>query len=395
MDTKAIVNARLIDGTGREPVERGTIVIDGGAIKSVGPAHDVAVPDDATRIDAAGRTAMPGLIDGHMHVTSMPGLLDAKGLLAQSLKAVGKLRQCLRWGTTTVVNVSGCPEMVLLRDMIDDGTIAGCARMPVAAMVNATGGHVRGRDADGPWEVRKAVREMCMANVDLIKTAASGGFMWEYEAVTWEDYTTEELAAVVDEAHRKDKRVAVHAHSQPGLDHAIETGCDIITHGALIDDKALEGIAAKGLHFMPTLYITSDHVVKRPKLAAHMKERMSHAQPIHREGVRRAHEMGIAISAGTDGGPGSLMLELIELANCGLSPMDTLVVATRNTADALGMLDQVGTLEPGKRADLILIDGDPLDDIAIMSKQENVLLVMKRGKVEATADGWKEHLDLR
>ena len=177
--------------------------------------------------------------------------------------------------------------------------------------------------------------------------------------------------------------MAVHAHAQPGLNHAIQAGCDIIAHGALIDDEALEGIAAKQLHYMPTLYITSEKSFSRPSLPPHMRERMERAHPVHREGVRKAHEMGIAISVGTDGGPGDVMFELAELARCGLSPMDAIVAGTRNTADALGILPHVGTLEPGKKADVLIVNGDPLDDISLLTHQENILLVMKDGKVEA------------
>ena len=393
MTAKAIVNGTVIDGTGGAAWDPGVVLVEGDRIAAVGAAADVAVPPDAQAIDAAGKTVLPGMIDGHMHVTRMPEFLDARGHLTTSLQAVGKLRQCLRWGTTTVANMSGCAQNVVLREAIDAGQVGPCSRQLVAAMVNATGGHVRGRAADGPWEVRKAVREMITAGADLIKTAASGGFMWKHERVEWEDYTTEELTALVHECHGKGKRAGVHAHSQPGLSHAIEAGCDIIMHGALIDDEALEGIAAKGLYFMPTLYITSTHVTERPNIAAHMKERMEHAHPIHRAGVRKAHEMGITIAGGTDGGPGDIMHELVELVACGLSPMDAIVAATRNSAEALGIADSVGTLEPGKQADLLVVEGDPLDDVACLTTLDNILLVMKGGRVALTAEEWKQHLD--
>ena len=263
--------------------------------------------------------------------------------------------------------------------------------MLVAAMVNATGGHVRSRsaDADGPWEIRKAVREMLSAGADLIKTAATGGFMWKHERITWEDYTLEELTALVAEAHSKEKRVAVHAHSQPGLNTAIQAGCDIIAHGALIDEEALEGIAAKHLYYMPTLYITSDAVINRPNLPEHMKERMSQAHPVHRTGVRKAHHKGITICVGTDGGPGDATLELVELVTCGLSPMEAIVAGTCNTADAFGIDDMVGTLEPGKQADILVVDGDPLEDISLFVDEKNILLVMKGAHVEVVDEGWK------
>lgn len=379
MAEKAFVNCRIIDGTGREPIELGALVLNGTLIEAVGKADEIRIPDDCEQIDGRGNTLIPGLFDGHMHVTRFPALLDAHGHITQNLRAVGKLQRCLKWGTTTVANMGGCPENVLLRRAIEEGYVTGCSRLVIAAMVNPTGGHVRGRAADGPWEVRKAVREMLTAGADLIKTSASGGFQWEHEDITWEDYTTEELKALADETHAKGKRVAVHAHAQPGLDHSIEAGCDIIMHGALIDEKALEGIAAKNLYYMPTLYITSERVFSKPNLPKHMKERMSRAHPVHRAGVRKAHEMGVTIAVGTDGGPGHVMTELTELVKCGLSPMEAIVAGTRNTADAYGMLDTTGTLEPGKRADLLLVKGNPLENVSLLTKQDNILLVMKEG----------------
>jgi imidazolonepropionase-like amidohydrolase len=379
---KAIVGGRVIDGNGGGPIEEGVVLVDGERIEAVGAADRIAIPEDAERIDAAGKTVMPGVIDGHIHITSMPEFLDRMGHLTQNLQAVRKLHQSLMRGVTTVANMGGCPENVVLRDAIDEGYIHGVSRMLVGAMVNATGGHVRGRTADGPWEVRKAVREMITARTDFIKTAATGGFMWKHEKVEWPDYSLEELEALTSEAHSRDKLVAVHAHSQPGLGQAIEAGCDVIAHGALIDEAALEGIAEKHLFFMPTLYITSHHVINRPNLPEHMKERMSHAHPIHREGVRKAHEMGITICVGTDGGPGDAMVELEELVNCGLSPMDAIVAGTRNAARSIGIIEETGTLEPGKLADVIVVDGDPLKDIAAMKEEENISLVMRRGTVE-------------
>lgn len=383
MSKLALDNCRIIDGTGRDPIERGTVLINGAFIEDVAAVAAAVLPDDCERVDVRGNTVMPGLIDGHMHVTSMPGLLDYRGHIRQNLQAVGKLQDCLKWGTTTVANAGGCPENVILRKVIEEGRIRGCSRLLVGAMVNPTGGHVRGRAADGPWEVRKAVREMILAEADFIKTAASGGFQWEHEEISQEDYSLEELRALAEEAHARHKRVHVHAHAQPGLNHAIEAGCDVILHGALIDEPALEGIAAKGLYYMPTLYITSRPVWTDPDRPAHMKERMERAHPIHRAGVSKAHKMGIKIATGTDGVPGSLMNELCELVDCGLSPLNAIVAATRTTAEAFGLLDEIGTLEPGKKADVLVVQGDPTADIAILTQRSNIMMVLRDGKVEA------------
>ncbi|MDD5676632.1 MAG: amidohydrolase family protein [Kiritimatiellae bacterium] len=381
MKRTALINGTIIDGAGKLPLERGTVIIAGGIIETVGSAADTRVPEDCAAIDLQGGAVLPLLIDGHMHVSREPGRLDHLGHLKTNLQAVGTLQKCLQWGTGTVGHAAGSLESIVLRDLIQADLVAGCADLLVGAAVTATCGHVRGRSADGPWEIRKAVREMIAAGADWIKTCASGGFQHAHEKLTHEDYTLQELQALVDQAHARDKRVHVHAHAQPGLANAIEAGCDVILHGALIDEAALEGIAAKKLWYMPTLNITSEKAWGNKNMPAHMAERMKQASPVHRAGVVKARKMGVRIAVGTDGGPGSIMNELSELVNCGFSPMDAITAATRNTADALGVLDKTGTLEAGKRANLFVVNGNPVQHLSILASQESITLVMKDGKI--------------
>jgi len=382
----ALINARIIDGTGQPPLDLATVLIEGSVLAAVGPGTDIPLPEGSKVIDVQGKTVLPALIDGHMHVSGEPGRLDHMGHVRTNLQAVGKLQECLQWGTGTVAHAAGSPESMALRDVIQSGQVHGCSDLLIGAVVTATCGHVRGRSADGPWEIRKAVREAIAAGADHIKTCASGGFQWEHEKLTHEDYTLEELQAVTAQAHSRDKRVHVHAHAQPGLGNAIEAGCDVILHGALIDDAALEGIAAKNLWYMPTLYITSPKAREGKSWPRHMTDRMAEAFPIHCAGVAKAHAMGIEIVTGTDGGPGSIMNELSLLVDCGLSPMDALVAATRSTADALGILPQTGTLEPGKQADLLVVNHDPIQDIALLSSRESISLVIKSGVIQMAGD---------
>ncbi len=382
---KVIFGGTVIDGTGVEPIQEGVIVIEEGKVQAIGRADEVEIPADAEKIDATGKTVMPGIIDGHQH-------------LGFGLNPLARLRENLSRGQTTVAGANSGPEGVALRKAIAAGLVGHASRYWVGCVVGATGGHmhredgnVAGVDADGPWEIRKGVRQMCMAGCDFIKTAASGGFQWEHERVETEDYTVEELQALVDEAHARSKQVVVHAHSQPGLNHAIQVGVDQIHHGALIDDEALDGIKARGIAYLPTLYITSERSYSREGLPPHMVERMSHANPIHREGVRKAHEMGIEMGVGTDGGPGDAMFELMELVACGLSPLEAIVAGTRNTANAYGKLDELGTLEPGKVADILIVAKDLLQDISVLYEEENIQLVMKEGVVAVTDDEFRQY----
>jgi len=378
----AIKGGTVIDGTGTEPLRDGVVLVRDGRIAAIGKPGEVEIPSDAEVIDASGKTVMPGMIDSHMH-------------LSGTYRAVRLLRQTLEAGFTTIGHVGGLSGsgVVALRDAIECGDLRGCSRLVAGAVVAPTAGHVRGRTADGPWEVRKAVREMVAARVDFIKTSASGGFWAPHEECWWRDYTFEELAALTDEAHSVGMRVGVHAHSQPGLDNSIRAGIDIIYHGAFIDDAAIDGIAGKGLYYIPTLRVTTERNIRvkveanRPWEARKIKE----AHPIHREGVRKAHERGVKIGVGTDlpGTPpwraGDNAVELVELVKCGLSPMEAIEAATRVTAEALGIDDEIGTVESGKKADIIVVDGDPLDDITVLTEIDRIVVVIKDGVKEKGA----------
>lgn len=386
---KAILHGQLIDGTGATPLDDSVLVVRDGRIEAVGPASEIAVPADAEMIDATGRTVMPGLIEGHAHVGGDPASQQV-------------LRISLQRGITTVCSVSANLKGIALRDGIAAGYVRGCARLVAGCVVTPTNGHVRFRDADGPWEVRKAVREMVQAGADFIKTAASGGFWGKNEHCAVRNYTLEELEALVDEAHAWFRPVVVHAHTQPGIDNAIRAGADQIHHGAFIDEAGVRGILDADLWYMPTLRVTSDRNIEawpeRPWMAAEMKQ----AQPIHRAGARRAHKLGVKLVFGTDY-PGSkhawpigdaALWELQELTWVGLSPLEAIVAASKTTAEAY-RLDDLGTLEPGKRADLLIVTGDPLADIAVLMDQANVNLVMKDGVVESADEAYAHHYVIR
>ena len=395
MKKQAIIGSTIINGTGSAPLCNGTILIQDGKILEVGKADQIKLGPDVERIDATGKFTMPGIIDSHVHVTpnqDVPN--DIRINLRVGFNSISLLRQSLGAGVTTVVSIGGGPPSVELTNAINEGYVDRCANQITAGVVNASGGHVRGRHADGPWEIRKAVRELASAGCTMIKTAATAGFQWEHERVHWPDYTEEELTALVDEARMRDMPVAAHAHGHEGLKYAVNARVHMIHHGALIDDEGLEAINKADLYFVPTLFTTSIGRVAKVE-QPWTKERMEAAYPIHREGVSKAHKMGTKIALGTDGGAGDAMIELSEFVDCGLSPMDAIVAGTRNTADALSILDRVGTIESGKDADLLIVGKNPLNDINVLQNQENIDLVMTRGKVQTTSNEMKVYLNPR
>ncbi len=395
MKKQAIIGSTIINGTGSAPIRNGTILIEGGKIIEVGSADQIKFDTDVERIDATGKFTMPGIIDSHVHVTPNQDVPDDIRInLRVGFNSISLLRQSLGAGVTTVVSIGGGPPSVELTNAINEGYVDRCANQITAGVVNASGGHVRGRHADGPWEIRKAVRELASAGCTMIKTAATAGFQWEHERVHWPDYTEEELTALVDEARMRDMPVAAHAHGHEGLKYAVNARVHMIHHGALIDDEGLEAINKADLYFVPTLFTTSIGRVAKVE-QPWTKERMEAAYPIHREGVSKAHKMGTKIALGTDGGAGDAMIELSEFVDCGLSPMDAIVAGTRNTADALSILDRVGTIESGKDADLLIIGKNPLDDINVLQNQENIELVMTHGKVQTTSNEMKVYLNPR
>ena len=395
MKKQAIIGSTIINGTGSEPLRNGTILIQDGKISEVGKADQIKLGPDVERIDATQKFTMPGIIDSHVHVTPNQDVPDDVRInLRVGFNSISLLRQSLGAGVTTVVSIGGGPPSVELTNAINEGYVDRCANQITSGVVNASGGHVRGRHADGPWEIRKAVRELASAGCTMIKTAATAGFQWEHERVHWPDYTEEELTALVDEARMRDMPVAAHAHGHEGLKYAVNARVHMIHHGALIDDEGLEAINKADLYFVPTLFTTSIGRVAKVE-QPWTKERMEAAYPIHREGVSKAHKMGTKIALGTDGGAGDAMIELSEFVDCGLSPMDAIVAGTRNTADALSILDRVGTIESGKDADLLIIGKNPLNDINVLQNQENIDLVMTHGKVQTTSNEMKVYLNPR
>lgn len=397
----------LIDGTGKSPIEGAVVVIEGSMIKSVGKEGEVQIPEGAEVVNAVGKTIMPGMIDAHVHLASVVGVdPDAATAILRTpphmlvLHAAKNAREMIEAGFTTVRDMGGLmihSEIVSLRDAIELGLVPG-PRIVAAGWVEMTAGHGdimnnwfptwprKPRDpfcADGPWEIRKRIREFARERVDLIKTASSGD-----PPYTSRSYTLEELRTLVDEAHALGMKVACHSESTDGNKHALKAGVDTIEHGVGLDDEAIQMMIKMGTILVPTLSIYS-----RPSSAlvcGHIwppPEELSEIRSSAIENFRKAHQSGVKIAMGTDTYRiirdhwGQNAYELGLMVDGGMSEMEAIVATTRTAAKALGLENKIGTIENGKLADIIIVDGNPLKNIKILQDKEKIQLVIKNGNI--------------
>jgi imidazolonepropionase-like amidohydrolase len=379
--TRMLWNVRLVDGLGGPPIEGATVTIDDGRIAAIGRAT-ADRPSDAT--DAAGRTLLPGLIDAHAHVSSdterSPGFGPPPPLHGDDPRPrelgyfvlVQAARAYLRAGITSVRDVGSYDlEAITLRRGIELGIVDGPRILSCGRILSATapGARLFGtmyREADGPWEMRKAAREQIRDGADFIKIMATGARSVDREDPEPAQMTREEIAAVVDEAHRMGFRVAAHAEGLGGASIAIEEGVDTIEHGLSLhrSPRHLDLMAERGIVLVPTLS-TFDDLAERfsgafaPRLVEQAKRQADDA----RRTLSAARAAGVPIAMGYDSGPpGASATELVRLAESGLRVAEAVRAATWGSALALGLGDEIGTVEVGKRADLVLVDGDPLAD---------------------------------
>lgn len=402
--TTAIRAGRLIDGSGGPPLLDAVLLIRDGRIQSVGT--NVAVPGGARLIDLSEYTLLPGLIDAHVHMTGRHiGEGDnwedsrVRDLPQEAaIRGVRNARLTLEAGFTTVRNVgAGDFSDVALRNMINVGVVPGPRMLVAAHSLGITGGHCdvngyvpglfepdpsRGI-ADGPTAVRAAVRYQIKYGADLIKTCATGGVLSEGDAVGVQQYTLEELTVMVEEAGKLDRKVAAHAHGTEGIKVAVRAGVASIEHGSILDPEAIRLMRERGTYLVPTLM--AGYAVERQAqegiLDGLRAEKALYIAPLMRRSFRMAVEAGVPIAFGTDAGVfphGTNATEFALMVDNGMEPMGAIVAATGAAADLLGIADDVGTLEAGKRADVIAVQGDPLDDIKAM---ERVVFVMKDGDV--------------
>ena len=390
--------ARLIDGKSATPIASPVIVIEGDRIVQVGSG--IALPAEAQVIDLGGATLLPGLIDCHDHLTSNPEQSGYKALGVsvprETLYGAANAAKTLSAGFTSVRNVgaSGFSD-VALREAIDEGDLPGPRLLVSGPALGITGGHCDNnllpfeyhyKDqgvADGPQEARAKVREVVKYGADLIKVCASGGVLSKGDQPGTAQYTLDELKAIVEEAHRLGRRVAAHAHGAQSIKDAIRAGVDSIEHASLIDDEGIALAREHKTYLVMDIY-NDDFILSEGERVGMLPESLEKERKlgqIQRDNFRKALRGGARMAFGTDGGVyphGDNARQFAYMVKYGMTPMETIQAATIQAADLLGWSDKVGSVEPGKLADLIAVRDDPLADIRAL---ETVGFVMKGGKV--------------
>lgn len=394
---RAITDIRVIDGLGRA-FERGTIILRDHAIAAVGPSRMVTIPKNARRLPGRGLTALPGLIDCHVHLC-LGGEADVVSTVQQEapaftvLKAGQFAQRTLEAGFTTVRDLGFRDHGVFaLRQAIDTNLLPGPRIIAAGLVVCMTGGHARfiGREADGPVAVTAAVREQLAAGADVIKVIASGGVLTPGTSPDQAQMTVEELTAAVEEAKRAGRKVAAHAHGATGMRNAVRAGVHSIEHATLLDDEAAALMKQRDVCMVPTLSALATTAdcgfgCGIPQSAVRKAKSM---RARHEVSFKKAHQAGITIALGTDAGTpfnrhGENAQELTRMVALGMSPMEAIVATTSSAARLLGINDQVGSFEAGQEADLLIVEGNPLRRIDLLQDPRRILGVMQKGRFVA------------
>jgi imidazolonepropionase-like amidohydrolase len=378
------------------------IWIEGDRIKAVGNASEISgkLPPATTIVDLSNSTVLPGLIDCHTHLTMTPYDSGPAGLHLsyprQALTGARNARVTLEAGFTTVRNLgaSGYSD-IALREAIKAGDVPGPRMLVSGPPLSITGGHgdqnflapqyAWSDDgvADGVDGVTKKVREDIKYGADVIKFMATGGVLSEGDNPALAQFSPEEMKAIVDTAHGLGRKVAAHAHGSTGIKYAVLAGVDSIEHGSYINDEDIQLMKQHGTYLVPTVYL-EDWLIENVQvlgLTPNMIEKAKVVLPIAQQNLSHAFKSGVKVALGTDAAvyPHGLNgHEFGKMVEMGMSPLQAIQAGTVNASDLIGWADRVGTLEPGKFADIIAVQGDPLANVRVL---ENVSFVMKGGEV--------------
>lgn len=407
--TTVIKGKLLIDGTGRKPVADPVVVVEGDTIGAVGVAGEIQVDRDARVIDLSGMTLLPGLVDAHIHLEGWKSmdLMEwmTTPVAVSALRATADARRLLEAGFTAVRCLGGGAS-IYLKQAIEEGIVRGPRivtsgrsfiqtsggadpwDLPVECVqVLARLGQTLADTVDGPEECRLGVRRRLREGADCIKILTTGAVHSEHNPPTRVGFTQEETDALVDEAHRLGLKVAAHAHGTAGIRTAILAGVDTIEHGSYLDEECIELMLERDTYLVPTFSVIRCNLDPGPDGLPDSEYGLRQGreiQDIHRQSFIRAYHAGVKIAAGTDfiGVPpmnhGLNAMELECLVEAGMAPMEAIVAATSSAADAIGLGEKAGTVATGRWADIVAVEGNPLERIALLRE---VGFVMKSGEI--------------
>lgn len=396
----AINAGQLLDVVSGRLLSDRTIIVVDDRIVAVGRTGSVELPRDAELVDLSDMTVLPGLIDSHVHLTGDP---DAQGYgnLAASvprnaLFGAANATRTLRAGFTAVRNVgAGGFADIALRDAINHGDVPGPRMRASGPSLGITGGHCDNNllpprfaaysdgVADGPWEIRKKVRDNIKYGADVIKFCATGGVLSKGTKVGLQQYTLEEMVALVSEAHDRDRKVAAHAHGADGIRAAIQAGVDSVEHASLIDDEGIRLALENDTVLVMDVYV-STYILEMGESAGFLPESLDKERIVgqtQRNNFRKAHEAGVRMAFGSDAGVyphGRNGRQFAFMVEYGMTPLEAIQAATINAAELLGWESEIGRIEEGRFADIIAVRGNPLDNVREL---EDVRFVMKGGEI--------------
>ncbi len=401
-----VLLGRIIKATGEEPIENGAVVINGNTIEYAGDKTGARYPEGTTVIPIGNGTVLPGFIDQHLHFGI--GAVDLtkaymRDDIQKAMLAVKEMKILLNAGFTSVRECGGLSTS--FQEPLNEGWVRGPRIISAGQFIVQTGGHAdfiqkfpveftklrisHTRIADGVSECRKAAREQFRKGAKFLKIMTSGGITSQGDGNRESQFSREEIRVFVEEAELHDTYVSSHAQGTAGIKNALICGVRSIEHGMFMDDECIELMLKNNAWLIPTFTIVDSYLKNTDKLPPWVVEKLMASRVEHRLSAKRCYEAGVKIGFGSDLTNDAVICpfgingrEFRLLTEIGMTPMEAIIAGTKTGAEIINMGDRLGTLQEGKIADVVVCSGNPIDDISILEHPENIVLVIKDGKVE-------------